>query len=303
VVAWKPFPSNLPLVEGWRRLGIRAELLRPSDARRRLGPGDVALARLDVTPTLDRVEAGLVEITALGRRGVRLLNPPAALLAAHDKRETALRLIDAGIPHPRTLHRKRLDEVRALAPPFVLKPRFGSWGQDVMLCRDAGELERCLARIRDRSWFRRHGVLIQELVPPVGYDLRVIVAGERIVGAERREAAPGEWRTNEALGGRAIPALPSEEEGALAIDAARAIGGDLLGVDLLPLPDTGYVVIEVNSAVDFDAEDSLPGRSVYADAADALALRRADRSAAGSSCRRSGADEHAQTAEQVAESW
>ena len=56
----------------------------------------MALARLDVTPTLDDVEAGLDEIAALERRGVRLLNRPAALIAAHDKRETALRLTDAG---------------------------------------------------------------------------------------------------------------------------------------------------------------------------------------------------------------
>jgi ribosomal protein S6--L-glutamate ligase len=142
-----------------------------------------------------------------------------------------------------------------------------------MLCRDADELKRCLATIRDRSWFRRHGVLIQEFVPALGYDLRVIVAGERVVGAERRNAAPGEWRTTEALGGRAVGAQPTEREGALAIQAARVIGADLLGVDLLPLPDGGHAVIEVNGAVDFDAEESLPGRNVYADAADALALR------------------------------
>jgi len=300
VVAWKPFPSNLPLVEGWRRLGIRAELLRPPAAHRRLGPGDVALGRLDVMPTLDGVEAGLVEITALERRGVRLLNRPAALLAAHDKRETALRLTDAGIPHLRTLHLKRLEEVRALDPPFVLKPRFGSWGQDVMLCRNAGELERCLATIGDRSWFRRHGVLIQEFMPPLGYDLRVIIAGGHVIGAKRREPAPGEWRTNEALGARGVQAEPSEREGALAIDAARAIGADLLGVDLLPLRDSGSVVMEVNGAVDFDEEESLPGRSIYADAADALALVRADRPAVESSGWRSGADAHTQPGEPVA---
>jgi len=67
----------------------------------------------------------------------------------------------------------------------------------------------------------------------------MIVAGNRVVGAERREAAPGEWRTNEILGSRGVDAQPSEEEGALAIDAARAIGADLLGVDLLPLPVGG----------------------------------------------------------------
>ena len=211
------------------------------------------------------------------RLGVRVLNRPAALLAAHDKLETALRLAVAGIPHPRTLHRGRLDEVRALEFPFVLKPRFGSWGRDVMLCRDADERERCLARIRERSWFRRHGVLVQEFVPPLGYDLRVIVAGDRVVGAERRNAAPGEWRTNEALGGRAAQAQPSEEQSALAVEAAHAIGADLLAVDLLPLADDRCTVIEVNGAVDFDAEESLPGRDVYADAADALALRETDR--------------------------
>jgi ATP-grasp domain len=218
VVAWKPFPSNLPLVEGWRRLGIRAELLRPPEARRRLGPGDVALARLDVAQGLDGVEAGLVEIGALQRCGVRVLNRPEALLAAHDKRETARRLTDAGVPHPRTLHRGRLDELRALDPPFVLKPRFGSWGRDVMLCRDIDELERCLKTIRDRSWFRRHGVLIQEFVPPVGYDLRVIVAGER--GARRPSATgradragrcarhPGRTRDRRRPPGRRSPAAP-----------------------------------------------------------------------------------------------
>ena len=274
VVAWKPFPTNVPLVEGWRRLGIRSQFLRPFEAVRRLKPGDVALVRLDVTPTLDRVEAGLAEVRWLRHRGVRLLNPPAALLAAHDKRETALRLTDAGLPHPRTLHRERLEDVREIEFPFVLKPRFGSWGQDVMLCRDPGELERCLATIGERSWFRGHGVLIQEFMPPLGYDLRVIVAGGRVVGAERREAPPGEWRTNEALGARALQAQPTAHEGALAIEAARVIGADLLGVDLLPLPDDGYVVMELNGAVDFDDEESLPGRSIYVDSADALALPR-----------------------------
>jgi len=272
VVGWKRFPTNLPLVEGWRRLGIRAELLSPTEARGRLGSADLALVRLDVTRTLDGIEAGLSDVVVLQRRGVPLLNRPSALLAAHDKRETARRLGRAGIPHPWTFHRSRLDEVMTVDPPFVLKPRFGSWGADVMLCRDASERARCLAAIRDRGWFRRHGVLVQEFVPPLGYDLRVIIAAGQVVGAERRVAAAGEWRTNEALGARAVQAQPSEQEGVLAIDAARAIGGDLVAVDLLPLPGGGYIVIEVNVAVDFDAEESLPGRDVYVDTANALAL-------------------------------
>ena len=68
--------------------------------------------------------------------GVRVLNQPEALLAAHDKLLTAERLVAAGIPAP-------VDDV-TLEPgqpvpecpfPCVVKPRFGSWGQDVYLCR------------------------------------------------------------------------------------------------------------------------------------------------------------------------
>jgi len=247
---------------GWRERGSR-----------RLARGDVALVRLDVSPALDGVQAGLDEIAALERRGVRVLNRPAALLANHDKWQTAMRPADAEIPHPRTLHTTSLDEVRALQSPFVLKPHFGNWGQDVTLCRDPGEVERCLATIRERSWFRRPGLLVQDLVPPLGYDLRVVVAGGRVVGAGRREAAAGEWRTNVFLGGRFIPVNPPQAVAALAIDAASALGTDLVGADLLPDPGDGYVVIEVNGAADFnDDEESLAGRSIHADTAEALAL-------------------------------
>jgi RimK family alpha-L-glutamate ligase len=273
VVAWSSYPTNAPLVEEWRLLGIRTELLRPPDAYRLLGPGDVAVVRLDVTPTLDGVEAGLVEMAALERHGVRIVNRAGALLAAHDKLAAARRFGAAGIRHPRTLHFTRIDEVRTLEPPFVLKPRFGSWGHDVMMCRDRNEVEASLAVIAPRSWFRRHGVLVQELVPPLGYDTRVVVAGGRVVGAGRRESALGEWRTNVALGGRFISSAPTKEEEALAIGAARAIGAELVGVDLLPGPEHEPIVLEVNGAVDFsEDEESLPGRSICADMAAALGL-------------------------------
>jgi RimK family alpha-L-glutamate ligase len=273
VVAWRSQPTNAALVEGWRRLGIRAELLCPPDAYRLLEAGDIAVVRLDVVSTLDGVEVGLAEMAGLERRHVRLVNRPGALLTAHDKLRAARRFEAAGIAHPRTLHRTSLDEVRAIEPPCVLKPRFGSWGRDVMLCRNRSELEHGLAAIGERSWFRRHGVLVQELVPPVGHDTRVVVAGGRVVGAGRRESALGEWRTNVALGGRFISSPPTEEERALAIDAARAIGADLVGVDLLPDPDRGSVVLEVNGAVDFsEDEESLAGRSICADLAAALGL-------------------------------
>lgn len=93
--------TNARLVEGWRRLGIRAELLCPPDAYRLLGAGDIAVVRLDVTPTLDGVEAGLAEMAALERRGVRVVNRPGAVLTAHDKLRAAQQFAATGIRRPR----------------------------------------------------------------------------------------------------------------------------------------------------------------------------------------------------------
>ena len=272
VVAWRHARTNAPLVQAWRELGIRAALLDPPQAHDILGPGDVALARADVSASLDGVERGLLEIAALRGRGVRVLNGPEALIAAHDKLQTAQRLHGAGVPHPRTTHLVDLDDVRALEAPFVLKPRFGSWGHDVMLCRGGADVKHAVNTLRERDWFRDQGVLAQELVPPCGHDVRLIVASGRVVGAVERRAAPGEWRTNLSYGARLVSVAPSCQACELAVAASRAIGGDLVGVDLLPLADGASVVLEANGAVDFGAEYSLPAGNVYRDAADALGL-------------------------------
>ena len=63
--------------------------------------------------------------------------------------------------------------------------------------------------------------------------------------------------------------MPTSELNRLAIAAAAAIGGDFVGVDLLPLRD-GYAVIELNGAVEFDDSYDLDGHNVYEQLADAL---------------------------------
>ena len=250
VVANTVTETNESLAAAARSLGVSADVLRPREALRALEPGDVALARLDVREGLDGMESGELELERLAACGVEVLNPPRALAAAHDKLLTARALRLAGLPHPHTV--LIAEGVPSPAPelPLVLKPRFGSWGRDVTLCRTQDELDAALERASFRGWFREHGALAQEVVPPVGWDLRVVVAGGRVVGSARRIAAPGEWRTNVALGGRseAAPAPPLAR--ALAVEAADAIRADFVGVDLLPTPDGGYIVVELNGAAD-----------------------------------------------------
>jgi RimK family alpha-L-glutamate ligase len=265
VVAHRTSETNYALAGAAASLGLPATVLSPRDALRTLEPGDIALGRLDVRDELDGVERGTEELEQLAVSGAVLLNPPSALVAAHDKLLTARILRRAGVPHPRTW--LIAEGVLSPAPelPVVLKPRFGSWGRDVVLCPTADDLDRELERFVQRPWFQEQGVLAQELVPPLGWDLRIVVAGGRVVGAARRVAAPGEWRTNVALGARSEPVTPPSLAQTLALEAAAAIRGDLVGIDLLPLGE-GFVVSEVNGAVDFKPRYALRPGNVFRNA-------------------------------------
>lgn len=262
VVAHRITPTN-------SRLGA---VLTPTQALMRLGRGDVALGRLDILPSFDGVEPGLSALDRLTALGVTVLNPRSSLVAAHDKLTTARTLHAAKVPHPRTIHVAPWKELPELEPPLVIKPRFGSWGADVVRCDTAEEIEAAVAALADKRWFDATGAIAQKLVAPRGFDLRIVVAGGSVVGAVRRVAAPGEWRTNVALGARREPVDPPDTARAIALAAAAAVGGDLVGVDLVPADVGTWVVLEVNGAVDFNATYSL-GDDVYAAARTALSAR------------------------------
>jgi RimK family alpha-L-glutamate ligase len=259
VVAHRRSATNDALVAAAVGWGLEAEVVDPHRALAVLEPGDIALARLDVREELDGIERGTGELERLAAGGVDVLNPAGALVVAHDKLLTARTLRLAGLPHPHTTHISPARPAAVPELPLVLKPRFGSWGRDVELCSTAEELDSALVRLQGKRWYREHGALAQELVDPQGWDMRLVVAGGRVVGAARRVARSGEWRTNAALGAEVVPADPPAVAQALALAAAEAARADLVGVDLLPTR-SGFVVLELNGAVDF--------RPVYLDSGD-----------------------------------
>ena len=162
------------------------------------------------------------------------------------------------MPHPRTVHVAPWLDLPELVAPLVLKPRFGSWGEDVIRCDTDDEIDAALVELRDapvvRSDRRRSR---RSSSARAATTCGIVVAAGRVVGAVKRVAAPGEWRTNVALGARREPTHPPAQACAIAIAAAEAIGGDLVGVDLLPADVGTWVVLEVNGAVDFNSTYTL----------------------------------------------
>lgn len=231
-------------------------------------------------PTLDGMDDGLWALGALAARGVVVLNDSPALLGAHDKLLTSRLLRRAGVPHPRTWHVRDGRPAPVPRLPVVVKPRFGSWGSAVDRCDDYQSLGAALASARDTTWFRRHGALVQELVTPCGYDLRIVVAEGRVVGSVFRIAAPGEWRTNIALGGvRRAVTQPPRDACTIALAAAAAIGASLVEVDLLPDGDS-WTVLELNGAVELTPEYA-PWGDVFSEIAFVLGRAALDRLSVG----------------------
>jgi RimK family alpha-L-glutamate ligase len=263
LVSWRASYAETRLTAAARRIGYEARTVNPLEAALQVTHGDIVLNRLDVRGTLDGVERGVGRLRRLERAGICVLNSPRAQRAAHDKLVTALVLARRGVPHPHTAFLREHGLGAAPELPVVVKPRFGSWGRDVFRCETQAELSACLRLVAGRAWFRRQGALLQELVPNSGRDLRILVAGGHISGAVERCAAPGEWRTNIALGGSRRPTHPPEDACLAALEAVAAVGVDLACVDVLMRADGSPVVLEVNGAPDFTGSYAFDGTDVF----------------------------------------
>ena len=223
-------------------------------------------------PTLDGMDDGLWVLGALEARGVIVLNDAASLMATHDKLLTARLLRRSGVAHPATGHVRNGRQLPPIERPVVVKPRFGSWGREVYRCEDQAELETAIEQVRPTSLVRaarraRAGSRAAAGLRPARASSRPTGWSAQLSGSRR----PGEWRTNIALGGvrRPVPEPPLEA-GEIARDAARASGATLVGVDLLPVGDGGWVVVELNGAVEFTREYA-PWSDVFVETAAVLA--------------------------------
>ncbi len=236
-------------------------------------PDAVVLAR-GLSPQADP-DAQFSLYRALEQLGVPVINRIDALLDAQDKFRTSLLLQRARVPTPPAGLALSPGQAARLARGLgkvVIKPPFGSLGEGVELFEPgaAGE-EQAGERAR-----RDGAVYLQRYVPNPGRDLRVFVVGGRAVAAVERVASPGEFRTNIARGGTALPAVLTAGLAAVAQAAASALGLDYTGVDVIPT-ERGFQVIEVNGNPSFEMFFSSSGLDMAVDIAAHVAARARER--------------------------
>jgi ribosomal protein S6--L-glutamate ligase len=206
---------------------------------------------------------------------VPILNPPRAVEAAVDKYLALARLEADGLPVPITWvgesSAEALTAFDALGGDVVVKPLFGSEGRGLVRVSDPE-----LARRAFQTLERLGSVLyVQRAIRHPGHDLRAFVLGDRVLGAIRRYAPDGDWRTNIALGGRAEPSRLDLTTERLALDAAHAVGASLAGVDLVhDLDRDRLVVLEVNAVPGWRALGEATGIDVAAEILKSLSERR-----------------------------
>jgi ribosomal protein S6--L-glutamate ligase len=209
---------------------------------------DAVLVRMMPPGSLEQVVFRMDALHRLSAIGVPVVNPPRAVEASVDK-YLALALLEAArLPVPPTWvgesAAEALETFAALGGDVVVKPLFGSEGRGLVRVSDPE-----LARRTFTTLERLGAVLyVQRVVRHPGYDVRAFVLGGRVLGAFRRHAADGDWRTNVALGGRPEPCRLSARSEELALGAARAVGASMAGVDLVfDQARDGEVVLEVNA--------------------------------------------------------
>jgi ribosomal protein S6--L-glutamate ligase len=242
------------------------------DGRQRIMAEDVELSRADgvlirmMPPgSLEQVVFRMDALNRLAAAGVPVWNPPRAVEAAVDKYLSLALLVSAGLPVPTTWTGQSaaaaLSAFEALGGDVVVKPLFGSEGRGLVRVSDPELAWRTFHTLE-----RLDAVMyVQRMIRHPGHDLRVFVLQGRVLGAMRRFAAAGQWRTNVALGGRPEPCQLDREASELAVAAARTIGAELAGVDLvMDLDRDQYRILEVNAVPGWRALARVTGIDVSA---------------------------------------
>jgi [lysine-biosynthesis-protein LysW]--L-2-aminoadipate ligase len=181
--------------------------------------------------------------------------------ACGDKLITSALLARANVPQPYSraafTPESALETIEEMGYPVVLKPVVGSWGRLLAKVNDREAAEAVLEHKAILGSVQHSVFYIQEYIKKPGRDIRAVVVGDKVITAIYRKSA--HWITNTARGGEGelCPVTPDLEE--ICLNAARALGGGVLAVDVIEHPERGMLVNEVNHTMEFHTVQPLSG--------------------------------------------
>jgi [lysine-biosynthesis-protein LysW]--L-2-aminoadipate ligase len=239
------------LLDAARRGGLPLVPIRDGDLVLELEGNGIALeAVLNRSMSASR---SLYAARFLEHHGVRVVNAADVNAVCMDKALTSVALARAGVPTPKTrvafTPDAALEAIEALGYPVVLKPVVGSWGRLVSKVSDREEATQLLEHKAILGHYMHHIFYVQEYIDKPSYDLRSHVVGDRVTSVVRRVSSS--WVTNAARGATTEPQELTPEIEELSLRAAAAVGGGVLGVDLMPDRDGRLFVHEVNHVMEF----------------------------------------------------
>jgi ribosomal protein S6--L-glutamate ligase len=222
---------------------------------------DAVIPRIGATYTF----YGAAVVLQFEMAGVFTLNDSQAISRSRDKLRSLQLLSRAGVDLPTTSFAHSTQDIDGLlevvgGPPVVVKLLEGTQGLGVVLAETRKAADSVISAFRQLD----ANILVQEYVKEArGADIRAFVVGGKVVAAMRRQGPPGEFRSNLHRGGHAEAIKLSANERATAVRAAKTMGLNVAGVDLIP-SDGGPMVLEVNSSPGLEGIEAASGVDIAA---------------------------------------
>ena len=179
---------------------------------------------------------------------------------------TSMLLKKNNIPTPKTYFsftaESAMEHFEKVGYPLVIKPIIGSWGRSVMPIKDKDTADAIIENRQVTDGPQDRIYYLQEMVDRPPRDIRVITVGDQPIAAMYRKSSGG-FKTNIALGADPEICEITNEIEDLCVKASKAVGGGILGIDLMEDKNKGLVVHEVNNTVEFKglvkvAEKNIP---------------------------------------------
>lgn len=225
----------------------------------RLSDIDVVIPRIGASVT----HYGIAVLCQFEMMGIHCLLDATALMRSRDKLRSLQLLAREGVGIPKTSFAYKVHDAKELiklvgGTPIVVKLCSGSQGRGIVLGETPKSAESVIEAFRELQ----AEFLVQEFIAEAGgSDVRCFVIGDNVVAAMERTAEEGDFRSNLHCGGTAKLTQLTQLERDTAIKAAKTMGLDVAGVDILR-SGRGPLVMEVNSSPGLEGIESVSGLDI-----------------------------------------